>query len=62
MTFAKSLNPDQAWQNVGPDLDPNYLTSHMVFLQEFFEKDEQKAYKNFLGGNELMLLCFFTGV
>ena len=24
--FANSLDPDQAQQNVGPDLDPNYLT------------------------------------
>ena len=26
ITFANSLNPDQARQNVGPDLDPNCLT------------------------------------
>ena len=26
MTFANSLDPDQARQNVGPDLDPNCLT------------------------------------
>ena len=26
ITFANSLDPDQAWQNVGPDLDLNYLT------------------------------------
>ena len=26
ITFAKSLEPDQARQNVGPDLDPNCLT------------------------------------
>ena len=25
-TCANSLDPDQARQNVGPDLDPNYLT------------------------------------
>ena len=24
--FANSLDPDQVRQNVGPDLDPNYLT------------------------------------
>ena len=24
--FTNSLDPDQAWQNVGPDLDPNHLT------------------------------------
>ena len=27
ITFANSLDPDQAIQNVGPDLDPNCLTS-----------------------------------
>ena len=26
ITFANSLDPDQAKQNVGPDLDPNRLT------------------------------------
>ena len=26
ITFASSLDPDQAQQNVGPDLDPNCLT------------------------------------
>ena len=26
MTFVNSLDPDQAWQNIKPDLDPNYLT------------------------------------
>ena len=26
ITFANSLNPDQARQNVGPDLDPNCST------------------------------------
>ena len=25
ITFANSVDPDQAWQNVGPDLDPNCL-------------------------------------
>ena len=24
--FANSLDPDQARQNVGPDMDPNFLT------------------------------------
>ena len=23
INFANSLDPDQAWQNVGPDMDPN---------------------------------------
>ena len=26
ITFANSLDPDQAQQNVGPDLDPNYMS------------------------------------
>ena len=26
ITFANSLDPDQALQNVGPDLDPNCFT------------------------------------
>ena len=26
ITFANSLDPDEARQNVGPDLDPNCLT------------------------------------
>ena len=37
MTFANSLDPDQARQKVGPDLHPNCLTL-MVFLKECFEK------------------------
>ena len=42
ITFANSLDPDQARHNVRPDLDPNYLTL-MVFLKEFFEKvDNEK--------------------
>ena len=34
ITFASSLDPDQAWQH-GLDLDPNCLTL-IVFLKEFF--------------------------
>ena len=52
ITFANSLDPDQARQNVGPDLDPNCLTL-MVFRKEFFEEvnfrkksiDDKKASK-----------------
>ena len=36
--FANSLDPDQARQNVGPDLDPNSLILLLVFLKEFFKK------------------------
>ena len=39
LIFANGLYPDQARQNVGPDLDPNSLTlSDSVFLNELFEK------------------------
>ena len=48
ITFANSLDPDQARQNIGPDLDLNCLTL-MVFLKEFFEKftlkNQQKSWK-----------------
>ena len=37
MTFVNSLEPDQARQHIGPDLDPNCLTL-MVFLKEIIEK------------------------
>ena len=37
MTFANSLNPDQALQHIEADMDPNCLTL-MIFLNEFFEK------------------------
>ena len=36
-TFANSLDQDQAQQNVGPDLDPNWLRL-IVFLKYLFEK------------------------
>ena len=37
ITFANSMDTDQARQNVCSDLGPNCLTL-MVFLKEFFEK------------------------
>ena len=57
MTFANSLDQDQARQRVGPDLGPNCLTL-VVFLidKEFFEKfdfeekkskDDKKGTKNY---------------
>ena len=36
ITFANSLNPDQDRQEVGPDLDPNWLTLLIVFCNLFF--------------------------
>ena len=44
-TFAYSLDPDQARQNVGPDLDP-------ICLKEFFCR-RQKSMKHFLGSKVL---------
>ena len=39
------MDPEQALQNAGPDLDPNCLTL-IVFLKEFFGKtDGKKACK-----------------
>ena len=51
ITFAKSLDPDQAPQNVGPDLDPNCLTFWWYSLRMFkkkllFEKNEQTTEKH----------------
>ena len=40
LTFAISLDPDQAQQNIQPVLDPNCLILKMVFLKELL-----KAYK-----------------
>ena len=37
ITFANSLVPDQAQQNIEPNLSPNCFTL-MVFLKESFEK------------------------
>ena len=55
VTFSNSLEPDQVRQNVGPDLDLNYL-SLIVLLKEFFEKANfekrqqmtSKSLKNYL--------------
>ena len=38
ITFANSLDPDQAKQNIGPDLDPNCFDTLVVFLKELLEK------------------------
>ena len=55
ITFVNRLDPDQARQNIGPDLD-----NLMVFLKEFFGKVDlekisrrQKSMHNFPGGKEL---------
>ena len=38
MTFANNLDPDQARQKVGPDLNPNCLTLWWYSWTIFFEK------------------------
>ena len=46
------MDPDQAQQNVGPDLDPNCLTLLWYSQKNYFEKkniieisDDKKAFK-----------------
>ena len=36
VTFVNSLEPDQARQDVGPDLDPNCFDSQIVILKDLF--------------------------
>ena len=50
ITFANSLDPDQAQQHVGPDLDPSCLTL-MIFLKDFFWKSVFK--KNLVDKNSM---------
>ena len=60
LIFANSLDPDQAQQNVGPDLDPNCLTL-IAFLKEIFEKanfkkkseEDKNTMKNYAACKEL---------
>ena len=64
ITFANSLNPNQAQQNVGPDLGPNCLTL-MVILKNFLKKSILKkirgqinSIKNYPAGKELKATTF----
>ena len=49
ITLANSLNPDQAQQNVRPDLDPNCLTLDGIperfFLEKLIEKKNPQMTK-----------------
>ena len=45
ITFANSLDPDQAQQNVRPDLDPNCLTLLTVFLEDLKKKKKKEKEK-----------------
>ena len=40
--FANSLDPDQARQNVRPDLDPNCLTLMVILKKKFQKVDFEK--------------------
>ena len=43
ITFANSLNPDQARQNAGPDLDQNCFDTDGILFEKFdFEKTHKK--------------------
>ena len=44
ISFANTLDPDQARQNVGPDLDPNCLT--LMAVLKFFSK-KLKSMQNY---------------
>ena len=48
ITFANSLDPDQARQNVGPDLDPNCLTLWWYSVKIFLKKDNLKKTQKLL--------------
>ena len=49
MTFANSLNPDQAGRFVGPDLDPNYMDlslDNVMKVLKNLEKSKQTTRKH----------------
>ena len=71
ITFANSLDPDQARQNVEPDLDPKskLFDTLMVFLKDFFKKKlilkkrihrRQKSMQNYPACKELWIKTNFT--
>ena len=63
ITIANSLDPDQDWQNVGPDLDPNCLTLWLCSWRNFsrkvnFEKISrwQQKHENYPACKELKII------
>ena len=42
MTFLNSLDPDQAQQNVGPDLDSNYLIVKEFMIKMILKQIRQQ--------------------
>ena len=68
ITFANSLDPDQAWQNVRPDLDPNYLKLWWYSWNNFSKKlifkeisRRQKSMQNYPACKELTTLFHSDG-
>ena len=59
ITFANSLDPDQARQNVGPDLDPNCLTL-LVLLKECFEDGKEACKITQHPGNLYIWMLFWS--
>ena len=58
ITFANSLDPDQARQNVGPDLDRKQFDTLIVFLKEFFEKiDFEQIQQTTKKHEKLLRMC-----
>ena len=63
LIFSYSLNPDQARQNIGPDLDLKCFTLHVLaerFLENFIlnkSTDDKKSWKITQHADEFML-CF----
>ena len=60
MTFANSLDPDQARQNIGHVLGPQLFDTPKVFLKELSKKLIQttKKHENFPGGKELIVNAY----
>ena len=60
LIFSYSLNPDQARQNIGPDLDPKCFTLHVPaerFLENFIlnKSTDDKNHEKLL--SKLISLC-----
>ena len=59
LTFATSLDQDQARQNVGPDLDPICLALKEIYENVDFEKKsaDDKQHENFPAVHILLEIC-----
>ena len=61
ITFANSLDPDQAWQNLGCNLNPNCLTLWWYSWKSWLKKIHrgQKSMPNYPECKELMMLMWY---